>query len=178
MPGVPDFYQGTEFWDFSLVDPDNRRPVDFAARESALAALEKPDWENLAQTWTDGRIKLAWTRRLLKLRTEFADVFARGDYQPLEIIGPHRDHVIAFARRHGGDAVIVAAGKSLAPLTQGGRVWPDADAYDAAIVVNGYSLEGISGNELPLADAFRHLPAAMLKAKVAGRRRRKNLAAK
>jgi (1->4)-alpha-D-glucan 1-alpha-D-glucosylmutase len=174
MPGVPDFYQGTEFWDFSLVDPDNRRPVDFAARASALAALETPDWTNLAQTWTDGRIKLAWTRHLLKLRTDLADVFARGDYQPLEVIGPHRDHVIAFARQVGGDAAIVAVGKSLAPLTQGGRVWPDAEAYDGAIVTRGYSLEGISGNELPLAKAFKVLPAAMLKAKVAGRRRRKN----
>ena len=177
MPGVPDFYQGTEFWDFSLVDPDNRRPVDFAARKSALDSVEPPHWQSLAQNWTDGRIKLAWTRHLLKLRTDLADVFARGDYQPLEVIGPHRDHVIAFARQYGGDAAIVAVGKSLAPLTQGGRVWPGAGAYDGALVTRGYSLEGIGGNELPLADAFKYLPAAMLKAKVAGRRRRKNLEA-
>jgi (1->4)-alpha-D-glucan 1-alpha-D-glucosylmutase len=176
MPGVPDFYQGTEFWDFSLVDPDNRRPVDFAARASALAALETLDWKNLAQDWTDGRIKLAWTRHLLKLRAELADVFSHGDYQPLEVIGPHRGHVIAFARQHGGDAVIVAVGKSLAPLTEGGRVWPDAEAYDGAIVVSGYSLEGVSGNELPLADVFKTLPAAILKAKVTGKRGRKTVA--
>jgi (1->4)-alpha-D-glucan 1-alpha-D-glucosylmutase len=69
-------------------------------------------------------------------------------------------------------------GKSLAPLTQGGRVWPSPDAYDGAIVVSGYSLEGISGNELPFADVFKCLPAAILKAKVAGRHKRKNLAAK
>jgi (1->4)-alpha-D-glucan 1-alpha-D-glucosylmutase len=173
MPGVPDFYQGTEFWDFSLVDPDNRRPVDFAVRASALAALETPEWASLAENWTDGRIKLGWTRHLLKLRAELAGVFAHGDYQPLEVIGPHRDHVIAFARRHGGDAAVVAVGKSLSPLTQGGRVWPDAKAYDGAIVTNGYSLDGISGNELPLADAFKHLPATVLKAKVAGWRSRK-----
>jgi (1->4)-alpha-D-glucan 1-alpha-D-glucosylmutase len=177
MPGVPDFYQGTELWDFSLVDPDNRRPVDFAARASALASVETPDWESFAQNWTDGRVKLAWTRHLLKLRAKFADVFASGDYQPLEVVGPHRDHVVAFARRHGGDAVIIAVGKSLAPITQGGRVWPGADAYDGAIITKGYSLEGISGNELPLADAFKHLSAAVLTAKVAGRRRRKNPAA-
>jgi (1->4)-alpha-D-glucan 1-alpha-D-glucosylmutase len=173
MPGVPDFYQGTEFWDFSLVDPDNRRPVDFAARASALAGLETPDWESLAHNWTDGRIKLAWTRRLLKLRSELAEVFSHGDYQPLEVIGPHRDHVIAFVRQHGGDAAIIAVGKSLAPLTQGGRVWPDAKAYDGAIVTSGVSLEGISGNELPLAQAFETLPVAVLKAKAAGRRRKK-----
>ena len=173
MPGVPDFYQGSEFWDFSLVDPDNRRPVDFAARASALDFVETPDWESLAQNWTDGRIKLAWTRRLLKLRAELADIFAYGGYQPLEVIGPHRDHVIAFARGHGGDAVIIAVGKSLAPLTQGGRAWPGADTYDGAIVTKGYSFEGVSGNELPLAEVFKHLPAAVLKAKVAARRRGK-----
>jgi (1->4)-alpha-D-glucan 1-alpha-D-glucosylmutase len=175
MPGVPDFYQGTEFWDFSLVDPDNRRPVDFAACASALDGLETPDWTSLAHNWTNGRVKLAWTRHLLKLRAELAEVFASGDYQPLKVIGPHRDHVIAFARHHGGDAVIVAVGKSLAPLTQNGRVWPGA--YDGAIVTKGYSLAGIGGNELPLADAFKHLPATVLKAKVAGGRRRKNPAA-
>jgi (1->4)-alpha-D-glucan 1-alpha-D-glucosylmutase len=172
MPGVPDFYQGTEFWDFSLVDPDNRRPVDFAARESALASVETPDWADLVHNWTNGRIKLAWTRHLLKLRGELAEVFAYGDYQPLEVVGSHRDHVIAYARHHGGDAVIVAIGKSLAPLTRGGRVWPCV--YDGAIVTKGYSLEGISENELPLADAFKPLPALIMKAKVAGRRRRKN----
>jgi (1->4)-alpha-D-glucan 1-alpha-D-glucosylmutase len=177
MPGVPDFYQGTEFWDFSLVDPDNRRPVDFAARKSALAGLESPDWTSLAQSWTDGRIKLAWTRHLLRLRAELADIFAHGDYQPLEVTGPHRDHVIAFARHRGGDAAIVAVGKSFARVTQGGRVWPGADAYEGAIITKGYSFEGISTNGLPLADVFKTLPAAVLKAKLAERGRRKNQAA-
>jgi (1->4)-alpha-D-glucan 1-alpha-D-glucosylmutase len=173
IPGVPDFYQGTEFWDFSLVDPDNRRPVDFAARKAALDSLEAPDWASLAQNWTDGRIKLAWTRQLLKLRAELAEVFVRGDYQPLEVIGRDRDHVIAFARHYGGDAAIIAVAKSLAPLTHGGRAWPGAENYDGAIVMTGYLLEGSGGNELPLADAFKYLPAAILKAKVVGRRRRK-----
>jgi (1->4)-alpha-D-glucan 1-alpha-D-glucosylmutase len=173
MPGVPDFYQGTELWDFSLVDPDNRRPVDFAARKTALDSVEPPDRASLAQNWTDGRIKLAWTRHLLKLRTELAEVFARGDYQPLDVIGRHRDHVIAFARQYAGDAAIIAVAKSLAPLTQGGRAWPGAGDYDGAIVTTGYSLEGIGGGELPLADAFKYLPAAVLKAKVLGRRGRK-----
>jgi (1->4)-alpha-D-glucan 1-alpha-D-glucosylmutase len=173
IPGVPDFYQGTEFWDFSLVDPDNRRPVDFAAREAALAALETPDWTSLTQDWRDGRIKLAWTRHLLKLRGEMAEVFSRGDYQPLEVSGPHREHVIAFARRYNGDAVIVVVGKALAPLMQGGRAWPSPDAFEGAIGVSGYSIDGIDGKELPLTQAFRHLPAAALRAKVVGRRARK-----
>jgi (1->4)-alpha-D-glucan 1-alpha-D-glucosylmutase len=174
MPGVPDFYQGTEFWDLSLVDPDNRRPVDFAARVSALAALEAPDWTGLARNWSDGRIKLAWIRHLLKVRTELAEVFAHGDYQPLEVTGRHRDHVIAFARRLGENAVVVATGKTLAPLTDGGRVWPRPEAWDGAIVAKGFSLEAVDGNELPLADAFKDLPATVLKAKVAGRRKNRS----
>jgi (1->4)-alpha-D-glucan 1-alpha-D-glucosylmutase len=170
MPGVPDFYQGSEFWDFSLVDPDNRRPVDFAARRSALASTEVPDWGSLAQHWTDGRIKLAWTRHLLKLRTELAEVFTRGDYQPLQVIGPHREHVIAFARRHGRDAAIVAVGKSFAALSQGGRAWPAGDAYDAAIGIGGYSVEGFNAKvtELPLSSVFEHLPVTILKARLEG----------
>ena len=99
MPGVPDFYQGTEFWDLSMVDPDNRRPVDFAARESALRQCESPDWTQLAEHWPDGRIKLAWTRHLLKLRNAQASVFTDGAYQPLEVTGRDADHIIAFARR-------------------------------------------------------------------------------
>jgi (1->4)-alpha-D-glucan 1-alpha-D-glucosylmutase len=172
MPGVPDFYQGTEFWDLSLVDPDNRRPVDFAERAAVLASLEAPDWESLAQNWPNGHLKLAWTRHLLKLRTEFSDVFAHGDYQPLEITGPHRDHVIAFARRHGRDAVITAVAKSLAPMSQGGRVWPRADAFEGALNLKGYSVEGIVSEagvaEVRLSALFRHLPVAVLKARFEG----------
>jgi (1->4)-alpha-D-glucan 1-alpha-D-glucosylmutase len=167
IPGVPDFYQGTEFWDLSLVDPDNRRPVDFTERTSVLTSLEAPDWESLAQNWHNGHVKLAWTRRLLKLRTELADVFAHGDYQPLEIAGPHRDHVIAFVRRHGRDAAITAVAKSFAPLSQGGRVWPRAESYDGTLDLNGYSVEGIAGDgmtEVRLSALFRHLPVAVLKA--------------
>jgi (1->4)-alpha-D-glucan 1-alpha-D-glucosylmutase len=171
MPGVPDFYQGTEFWDLSLVDPDNRRPVDFAGRAAVLASLEDPDWESLVRNWPDGHVKLAWTRHLLKLRNEFADLFTHGDYLPLQVSGPHSDHVIAFARRRGRDAVIVAVAKSLAPLSEGGRVWPGADGFDGALDLKDYSyVEGASGaTQLPLSTLFRHLPVAAMKARVEGR---------
>jgi (1->4)-alpha-D-glucan 1-alpha-D-glucosylmutase len=172
MPGVPDFYQGTEFWDLSLVDPDNRRPVDFAGRASVLASMQTPDWENLAQNWSNGHLKLVWTRHLLKLRTELADVFAHGDYEPLEVSGPHRDHIIAFARRRGRDAAITAVAKSFFSLSQGGRLWPRAESYDGVLNVSGYSLEGVSGEagagELRLSALFRRLPAAVLKARFEG----------
>ena len=104
MPGVPDFYQGTEFWDFSLVDPDNRRPVDFAERAAALASMEKPDWDRLVEQWPSGHLKLAWTRHLLKLRTELADVFTHGDYQPLEVTraAPRPCHRLRAAARPRG----------------------------------------------------------------------------
>jgi (1->4)-alpha-D-glucan 1-alpha-D-glucosylmutase len=173
MPGVPDFYQGTEFWDFSLVDPDNRRPVDFAERAAVLKSMDAPDWDSLAQNWSNGHLKLAWTRQLLKLRTELADVFADGDYEPLEVSGPHRDHVIAFARRRGRDAAIIAVAKSFATFSQGGRVWPRAEVFDGALNVSGYSVEGIEDGkadaaEVRLSDLFRQLPAAVLKARFEG----------
>ena len=167
MPGVPDFYQGSEFWDLSLVDPDNRRPVDFADRAHVLASVEAPDWHHLVQNWSDGHVKLAWTARLLKLRTELADVFANGDYEPLQVSGPHRDHVIAFARRRGRDAAIVAVAKSFAAFSQGGRAWPRAEGYDGSLDVGGYAVEGFAdASKLRLSDLFRHLPAAALKARI------------
>ena len=169
IPGVPDFYQGTEFWDLSLVDPDNRRPVDFSDRARVLATVEKPDWQSLAREWPNGHLKLAWARHLLRLRAELADVFANGDYQPLEVSGPHRDHVIAFARRRGRDAAIVAVGKSFAAFSHAGRVWPSGDSYDGTLHIDGYSVAGFAeAKELRLADLFAQLPAAALKARFAG----------
>jgi (1->4)-alpha-D-glucan 1-alpha-D-glucosylmutase len=178
MPGVPDFYQGTEFWDLSLVDPDNRRPVDFAERASVLATVEAPDWDRLVQNWPDGHLKLAWTRHLLKLRNELADVFTHGDYQPLEVTGPHHDHVIAFARRHGRDAAVTVVAKTLAPFSQAGRVWPRADDFEGTLNLAGYTVEGCAA-EVPLATLFRLLPAAVLKAKAetAAKPKRKRIVA-
>ena len=166
MPGVPDFYQGTESWDLSLVDPDNRRPVDFAGREAMLAALEAPDWKALAESWRDGRLKFAWTRHLLRLRNEMAGVFTSGDYEPLAVSGPHRDHVVAFARRHGREAVIVAVAKSFAPFTQGGRHWPRPEAYEGEIDLAGYSLPD-GETRAQHSTLFANLPVAVVKAKAA-----------
>jgi (1->4)-alpha-D-glucan 1-alpha-D-glucosylmutase len=167
MPGVPDFYQGTEFWDLSLVDPDNRRPVDFAERAAVLASLGTPDWAMLAQRWTDGHLKLAWTAHLLKVRTELADVFTHGDYQPLEMRGPHHDHVVAFARRRGAEAAIIVVARHFAAFSEAGRVWPRGEAFEAAVELAGYGIDGFETSaELPLSSLFTHLPAAVLKAKV------------
>lgn len=105
VPGVPDLYQGTEFWDFSMVDPDNRRPVDFAARQVALAT--DLDVATLLGTWRDGRIKQALIAKLLAVRTERPDLFASGDYQPLTIEGAQAANVLAFMRRQGSDRMLV-----------------------------------------------------------------------
>jgi (1->4)-alpha-D-glucan 1-alpha-D-glucosylmutase len=166
MPGVPDIYQGTEFWDCALVDPDNRRPVDFAARAAALAQTDPPDWAALAARWRDGRIKLAWTRHLLQLRRAQPDLFTFGDYRPVAVHGEDADHVIAFARSHGRDAVIVAVGRWFAGLTREGRAWPD-DAFDAKLATDGYSVEGHAAEGgIAVRNLFGDFPAAVLRATV------------
>jgi (1->4)-alpha-D-glucan 1-alpha-D-glucosylmutase len=165
MPGVPDFYQGTELWDFSLVDPDNRRPVNFKQRAAILAKLQEPDWTALAQDWDSGHIKLAWTRELIRLRTELADVFTHGDYEPLEVTGPHAEHVIAFARRHGRDAAIVVIGRSFGALTQGGRAWPATDAIDAQVLAPGFTIEGVDNVDggIRVTQLLKGMPVAVIK---------------
>lgn len=165
MPGIPDFYQGTEFWDLSMVDPDNRRPVDFTERASVLEQVERPDWKILARAWPNGHIKLAWTRHLLALRNEMAEVFTGGEYEPLEVSGLHRDHVIAFVRRRGRHAVITAVTRCHAPLSEQGRAWPRGDAFDGELHIDAYALDDARGSfRVPLASLFRHLPVAALKA--------------
>jgi (1->4)-alpha-D-glucan 1-alpha-D-glucosylmutase len=134
--------------------------------------MDAPDWESLVQNWPNGHLKLAWTRHLLKLRTELADVFAHGDYHPLEVSGPHREHVIAFARRRGRNAAIMAVAKSFAAMSQGGRIWPRAENYDGALSLKDYSVKGTDGavgtTEIPLSALFQHLPVAVLKARYKG----------
>ena len=109
-PGVPDLYQGTELWDFSLVDPDNRRLVDFEARRAALA--DTPPSEQLGN-WRDARVKLGIVHRALALRSVSPALFLAGAYLPLRVEGSGAEHVIAFARRHG-DAYAIVIGTRLA----------------------------------------------------------------
>jgi (1->4)-alpha-D-glucan 1-alpha-D-glucosylmutase len=106
--GVPDIYQGQELWDFSLVDPDNRRPVDYAKRRWLLGEIQAADADpqsrrdlaqHLAATPRDSRLKLLATWRLLNLRRSEPDLFQRGEYLPLEIGGEPNPHLVAFARR-------------------------------------------------------------------------------
>ena len=108
-PGVPDIYQGNEIWDYSLVDPDNRRPVDYDLRRKLLCGLKNATAQELLGNWPDGRIKLMVTQRLLHLRRNHPEFFRRGNYIPLEIdrnvCGMRR----RFTREHEGQFLLVLA---------------------------------------------------------------------
>src|SRR5206468_5167164 len=109
-PGVPDFYQGTELWDLNLVDPDNRRPVDYRQRRGLLSALKScatPEAHcaaELLEHRTDGRMKMFVTMRGLAARAKWRELYERGEYVPLQTSGSRRECLFAFARvRSGGD---------------------------------------------------------------------------
>ena len=120
-PGVPDLYQGNEYWDFSLVDPDNRRPVDYALRRRTLDDATPP--AELLAHWRDGRIKQNLIARVLDCRQAHAELFRRGAYLPLTVQGRHADKVIAFARLGEGEHAVVVAPR-LASGLLGGAVTP------------------------------------------------------
>lgn len=123
-PGVPDFYQGTELWDLSLVDPDNRRPVDYTVRVRALAELKEREvqigpgrlFEELLEQRENGRIKLYLIYRMLNFRRDNRELFLEGDYLPLQAQGSKGRHVLAFTRRAGSKSLIVAVPRLLAGL--------------------------------------------------------------
>jgi (1->4)-alpha-D-glucan 1-alpha-D-glucosylmutase len=141
-PGVPDTYPGTEMWSLRLVDPDNRRPVDFAALDRELATLERrardPDrlalLKNLVDQANKGVIKLFVHQQALQARRELPGLFAWGQYVPLEVVGSQGEHLCAFARIHEGSQAIVVVPRLIASLAPSGQppvgdsVWMDAAA--------------------------------------------------
>lgn len=127
-PGIPDLYQGTELWDFSLVDPDNRRPLDFAQREAWLVQTPPSDF---LPTWRDGRVKLAVVQRVLALRAQVPELLSQSEYLPLTVRGAHAANVIAFARRHGNAWAVVIASRLAAGLLDNDG---DNDASDLPMV--------------------------------------------
>jgi (1->4)-alpha-D-glucan 1-alpha-D-glucosylmutase len=182
-PGVPDFYQGTELWDLSLVDPDNRRPVDFGVRSRALEALSPPpDLDDLLKHWRDGRIKLFITAMGLQLRRELPDVFVGGDYLPLVVQSSVAGEAVAFARISGDDAVLVIAPRlcsTLATADQpgplGGEAWKTSRVLLPETLRNRTFRNVFTGAEVTptvtadegwifLGQALEKLPIAMLKA--------------
>lgn len=180
-PGVPDFYQGCELWDFNLVDPDNRRPVDYTLRRKLLAEVEQTSVcsgiEELLHTATDGRIKLYLTTLALRFRRAQRELFLRGDYQSLAARGALDNHVIAFARSLEGKKVLVVAGRFFTRLINDGqppigKVWegtslmmPGEFAGGYRDILTGRQLGTASrddGCELSLTEIFAQLPVALL----------------
>ena len=169
LPGVPDFYQGTEFWDLSLVDPDNRRPVDFAARADALAALHTPDWDDACAELA-GRASQA---RLDRASPEVADRACGGLHGwRLSAAGGQRAasrprrRLCAAARQERRDRRGRRDGsrRSRKAAASGRK----ADAFDATINVRGFAVEGDAdaGTEIRVSSLFQQLPVAVLKASV------------
>jgi (1->4)-alpha-D-glucan 1-alpha-D-glucosylmutase len=189
-PGVPDIYQGTELWDFSLVDPDNRRPVDYDARRAILADLKGRAAcadcggvalsRELLETSDDGRIKLFLTARTLDFRRAHDGLFTNGDYVSLEAHGAKAAHVCAYARTAGGEAALVVVPRLVVGLTNGEErpplgadVWGDTwlalpAEYAGRRYRNHFTGEELTATErdgavsLPLAALCAHFPVALL----------------
>ena len=175
-PGVPDLYQGTEFWDFSLVDPDNRRPVDYAARRTALQADALP--ETLMQAWRDGRVKQAILHRALALRARQPGIFAGGSYTALRAEGPAENHVLAFARQESDQTVITIVSRLAATLNLSKVPLIQAGDWQATSVIlprqllgktfcdvlrgDGNRIEATRDGRIDLGTCLSALPVALL----------------
>jgi maltooligosyltrehalose synthase len=172
-PGIPDLYQGTDYWDLSLVDPDNRRPVDFERRRRSLSSMDVAD---ALGHWRDGRIKQALIARLLAVRAALPELFARGDYRPVAVEGEKAQHLVAFLRTHGANRLLVAVPRlPLALLRARDTLELDPTAWnDTSLVIphetpwfdtiDGRTLEATAG-KIRVQDLFTRLPVAIFSTK-------------
>ena len=170
-PGVPDIYQGTEIWDYSLVDPDNRRPVDYDLRRRMLKSLSKTNPKELMQTWADGRIKLFLTQRMLQFRRAHADVFKRGEYLPVHASGTFAECCVSFARRLDDKWIVVIAPRlsSRIGFPPVGEVWTDTAIELPGTLALGKAHDLFTcrqasprGRQLKVAKALAMLPFAVI----------------
>jgi (1->4)-alpha-D-glucan 1-alpha-D-glucosylmutase len=181
-PGVPDVYQGTELWSHALVDPDNRRPVDFDRRARLAHALDQAtDGEALAArllaAWPDGRLKLMVTQRLLRLRRGLPQLFDHGSYVPLDVHGRFRSHVVAFARHRRSDWTVVVVPRLPLGVAGAGRMPVGPDVWQATSVIlpddsPSQLIDVLTGSEvsrrggaLVVGDLFSTLPCSVLVAR-------------
>ncbi|HXX42723.1 MAG TPA: malto-oligosyltrehalose synthase [Chthoniobacterales bacterium] len=170
-PGVPDIYQGNEIWDFSLVDPDNRRPVDYKLRREMIRCLTSSDPATLLQRWPDGRIKLFLTQQLLRFRNQHPDLFRCGSYFPLQTRGILADCSVSFGREWKGEWIVAIAPRLSArvgfpPI---GERWQDTAVGLPENLSIENACEIFTGREIPkldrqwkLADALATLPFAAI----------------
>jgi len=170
-PGVPDIYQGNEIWDYSLVDPDNRRPVDYARRQKMLDGLRNAHAAQLLASWPDGRIKLFSTQRLLLFRRNHLELFQSGSYLPLSVAGTFAECCVGFTREHEDRFILVLAPRltsriGFPPL---GDRWGDTsvqlpEGFENKIAQDIFTSEvrNLQGSSLALAQIFSTLPFAVL----------------
>ncbi|WP_149540248.1 malto-oligosyltrehalose synthase [Siccirubricoccus phaeus] len=166
VPGMPDLYQGAELWELSLVDPDNRRPVDFSARARLLAEVEaalegdrRAALRQMRENWRDGRIKLAVTATLLAHRRAAPALYAAGDYQPVTAEGEAGEQLCTFLRCHGEAALLVAVRRFPAREVGELRLTPPLAAARWRDLISGAVLEG---EVLNLSALLGELPVAAL----------------
>ena len=167
-PGVPDFYQGSELWNLTLVDPDNRGVVDWTHPENFVSTVGALPWRELLRRWKDGGIKLRLTQELLRFRRGQAAIFQQASYEPLAGTGRFAERLVAFARRHEGKAVVVVVPRLTAALgcPPLGLVWEDTELALPQAAGNWRDVftgrEWPAGSSAPLAELFTELPLAVL----------------
>jgi (1->4)-alpha-D-glucan 1-alpha-D-glucosylmutase len=170
-PGLPDLYQGREYWDFSLVDPDNRAPVDYRQRAKTLEPARSVA-ESLPE-WREGRIKQALIARALQVRAAHAEVFQAGGYRPLEVTGPRAGSVFAFCRESSAGAVVVGVTIRSAAAVMGRDTPLPAAAWWAETRVDlpggtirawtdAFTEAETAGGAAPIERLFAELPVALL----------------
>jgi (1->4)-alpha-D-glucan 1-alpha-D-glucosylmutase len=184
LPGVPDFYQGTELWDYSFVDPDNRRPVYFKKRIQLLEDIIKQEaqeqktlTQQLLNTWEDGRLKLYITYKALNVRKSYKDVFLNGQYIPLRVTAQKQEHICAFGRYKDSAWFLIVVPRLLTKLVHAGtlpigqRVWgddllllPEGTPGHWLNVFTGEKIKTscCAGQGLALSDIMRIFPVAIL----------------
>jgi len=184
-PGVPDVYQGSELWDLSMVDPDNRRLVDYPFRTDLLASLPNADEHIFNSLWDNrytGKIKLWLTTQLLAERAEQKYLFEHGRYIPLETVGAYKDHILAYARVHRGNYYIVVLPLNILSIaTEQGTSFLAIDWKDTSVILpNAIATEWQylftaktekSSGTLPVKELFSSFPIAILKNHTATNRR-------
>lgn len=180
IPGIPDFYQGTELWDLSLVDPDNRRPVDYETRWSFLQDIKSRSQTDLINLISelkanpiDGKIKLFLIVRALAARKKYLSIFQQGNYIPLPLMGQYADNVVAFARHYEGKSAIAIVPRFLTQLIQpneyplGDEIWKDT-CLSIPSELRSHWQNVITDQTLPNSDTIpvgqilNHFPVALL----------------
>jgi (1->4)-alpha-D-glucan 1-alpha-D-glucosylmutase len=176
-PGVPDFYQGCELWDFSMMDPDNRQPVNYEERRRLLAELkeslrtgERVDSRSMWHNWQDGRIKLFIIYKLLEYRRATAELFEKGIYEPIFAAGDAADHVCAFRRQHGNASFITVVSNNarMNAASFRGTSIPNVEnetGFKWRDVFTGRMIP-LPENTMPVEEIFAELPVAVLSSRI------------